>query len=199
MPRTPEQYEKIRNKKKKVILDAALELFANKGYALTSISQIAEKANISKGLMYNYFESKEELLKTIIINLIDELVEYLDSDGDNKTSEDEALRFVDKYFEFMMNRTEELKLFTQFSVQPEVVQYLTSEVIVEKGKRQQELLSVFFSERHQENIQLVLLNFSAILKGIAVKYVFTPEMYPEEVMIGYREYIKDMFIRKIKK
>jgi AcrR family transcriptional regulator len=65
-PRTKEQYEKIRESSRTEILDAALKLFAQNGFHATSISQIAEKAGISKGLMYNYFKSKDDLLRTII-------------------------------------------------------------------------------------------------------------------------------------
>jgi len=52
-PRTEQQYEEIRKSKKKLILDTALELFATEGYYPTSISKIAERARISKGLIYN--------------------------------------------------------------------------------------------------------------------------------------------------
>ncbi len=65
-PRTKEQFEKIRESTSTRILDAALELFAVNGFHATSISQIAEKAGISKGLMYNYFENKDDLLRKII-------------------------------------------------------------------------------------------------------------------------------------
>ena len=65
-PRTEEQFEEIRESRKMEIMNNALELFANYGYHTTSISNISEKAGISKGLLYNYFSSKEELLKSII-------------------------------------------------------------------------------------------------------------------------------------
>ncbi len=65
-PRTKEQVEEIREASKSKILEAALELFAMSGYDSTSISKIAEKAGVSKGLMYNYFTSKEDLLKGLI-------------------------------------------------------------------------------------------------------------------------------------
>ena len=64
-PRTKEQFEKIRESSRKEILNAALELFAVNGFHATSISQIAEKAGVSKGLMYNYFASKDDLLKEV--------------------------------------------------------------------------------------------------------------------------------------
>ncbi|HEY6906435.1 MAG TPA: helix-turn-helix domain-containing protein, partial [Ignavibacteriaceae bacterium] len=50
-PRTKEQFEKLRESSRTEILNAALELFAQNGFHGTSISQIAEKAGISKGLM----------------------------------------------------------------------------------------------------------------------------------------------------
>jgi AcrR family transcriptional regulator len=44
------------------IIDAALKLFAEKGYGNTTIKDISEAAGTSMGLMYHYFASKEELL-----------------------------------------------------------------------------------------------------------------------------------------
>ena len=64
-PRTEEQFEEIRESKKNLIQEVALELFATRGYHSTSISMIAKEADISKGLLYNYFESKEELLNSM--------------------------------------------------------------------------------------------------------------------------------------
>ena len=58
-PRTPQQFEEIREEKMTLIMDIALEHFANEGYHTTTINHIARHAGISKGLMYNYFESKE--------------------------------------------------------------------------------------------------------------------------------------------
>ena len=60
MPRTPEQFEKIREEKRNHIMEVALECFANEGYHSTSISKIAKSAGISKGLIYNYFELNED-------------------------------------------------------------------------------------------------------------------------------------------
>jgi AcrR family transcriptional regulator len=48
------------------ILDAALTVFAEKGYRGTSIKDIAAAAGMSQGLMYHYFKSKEELLRATV-------------------------------------------------------------------------------------------------------------------------------------
>ena len=64
-PRTSEQFEDIRESKRRRIMDAAIDCFATTGYHAVSISDLAKHAGISKGLMYNYFSSKDELLKSI--------------------------------------------------------------------------------------------------------------------------------------
>ncbi|WP_010273492.1 TetR/AcrR family transcriptional regulator [Paenibacillus senegalensis] len=53
------------NVKKKRIITAAIQCFANKGYHTASMQEIADVAGISKGSLYSYFKSKEELLYSI--------------------------------------------------------------------------------------------------------------------------------------
>ncbi len=48
------------------VLDAALELFTERGFADTRVEDIADKAGISKGTVYLYFDSKEALMKGLI-------------------------------------------------------------------------------------------------------------------------------------
>ena len=54
--------KEIEIKRREQILSVALSLFFKKGYTNTKISDIAEAAGISKGLVYRYFESKAEIL-----------------------------------------------------------------------------------------------------------------------------------------
>jgi TetR/AcrR family transcriptional regulator, fatty acid metabolism regulator protein len=51
--------------KRRVILDAAVRVFATKGYHTCRVGDIAEEAGIAHGLLYHYFESKEEVLQTV--------------------------------------------------------------------------------------------------------------------------------------
>lgn len=52
--------------RKQEILDAAIKVFVEKGYDKTSISDIANSMNISQGLCYRYFKSKEEIYDAAI-------------------------------------------------------------------------------------------------------------------------------------
>ncbi|WNB91148.1 helix-turn-helix domain-containing protein [Bacillus sp. NEB1478] len=54
--------EKVKKDKRVEIIEKAIEMFADKGYHATSVSEIAKALNISKGGFYTYFPSKDELI-----------------------------------------------------------------------------------------------------------------------------------------
>lgn len=119
-PRTPQQFEVIREEKKTLIMDVALEHFAKEGYHNTTISHIAKHAGISKGLMYNYFESKEELLSEIINRSMDEISRYFDPDKDGYLTQDEFELFIRKLFYILREKLSFWRLFYQFLMQKDV-------------------------------------------------------------------------------
>jgi AcrR family transcriptional regulator len=49
------------------LLDAALELFVEKGFAAARAEEVAQRAGVSKGTLYLYYPSKEELFKAVIV------------------------------------------------------------------------------------------------------------------------------------
>jgi AcrR family transcriptional regulator len=119
-PRTPKQYEEIREEKIALIMDTALEHFANEGYYRTTIDHIARHAGISKGLMYNYFESKEALLKAIIGKSVTEVFSYFDIDRDGYLSEEEFEFFVRKIAVMLKEKRSFWRLLFQLLMQNEV-------------------------------------------------------------------------------
>lgn len=62
------------DKKQRVedIIRAALEVFSQKGYGQTSVDQIAAAASLSKGTLYEYFSSKEELYMASVMAFVEE-------------------------------------------------------------------------------------------------------------------------------
>jgi AcrR family transcriptional regulator len=119
-PRTSLQFEKIREEKSALIREAALELFAGDGYHATTISHIARRAGISKGLMYNYFGGKEELLSAIIRESVREIYTHFDVDRDGYLSQEEFEFFVRKVAQVLREKKEFWQLFFQLMLQREV-------------------------------------------------------------------------------
>lgn len=61
--------------KRDAVLDAALSLFSHYGYQRTSMEDVARKAGISKGAIYLYFESKEEIFRALSAQLLERTLE----------------------------------------------------------------------------------------------------------------------------
>lgn len=68
-------YEKRRNEKKESILKTALELFCQYGFDRITMTEIAGKARVSKVSIYNFFESKDNLRRVIVKNMMDKSLE----------------------------------------------------------------------------------------------------------------------------
>jgi AcrR family transcriptional regulator len=60
------------------IVDAAVDLFSRKGFDGTSVQEVVEAARVTKGAMYHYFRSKDDLLYEIYHELITEQLAGLD-------------------------------------------------------------------------------------------------------------------------
>jgi len=119
-PRTPKQFKEIREEKKAHIMEVALIHFANEGYHATTVNHIAKHAGISKGLMYNYFESKEALLDAIIKKSVQEVYEHFDIDRDGFLSGDEFEFFIRRFARILKEKQSFWRLFFQLLMQNEV-------------------------------------------------------------------------------
>jgi len=75
------------------ITAAALAAFAENGYAATRVDDVAKRAGVSKGLLYLYFKTKEELFKAVIHSVVVPRIEALAATVDNsEMSAEEFLR-----------------------------------------------------------------------------------------------------------
>ena len=60
------QREEKSERSRRLVLDAALGLFAHQGYRATTIREIAQKANVSTGNVYHHFADKESIFQTLL-------------------------------------------------------------------------------------------------------------------------------------
>jgi len=173
MPRTPEQYQKIREEKRKQIMEAALELFSNEGYHGTSISKIAKAAGISKGLLYNYFKSKEELVTSIMNKGMEILTDFLDPNKDGILTDEEFEFFVRKSFETLKENTSYWRLYFSLIMQAEVYE-LVMEKYQEVLGNTMELLIVYFKKQGAKEPVSEATLFGSIMDGVSLTYILNP-------------------------
>jgi AcrR family transcriptional regulator len=93
--------------KQEKILNAALSVFAKKGFNGALIDDIAKEANIAKGTMYQYFKSKDALFFESMQWFYLSILESMDGKIDHE--HDRASRQLEKLFEYTMGVAEETK------------------------------------------------------------------------------------------
>lgn len=166
-------------------MDVALELFGTYGYHSTSISKIAREAGISKGLMYNYFESKEDLLYGIILEEADQ--------GLHKWGEVMALDLpaLEKLRKVTMDTVEMVKenlhhwqLLTSLAFQPDVLKGIGEEFWHVKEKGIKDLVALFTEIGVKDPMKETFF-YGAFLDGVFLHYMNMVDEYPLEEMIDY--------------
>jgi len=81
-----------RGEKRPLILQAAIEVFAEQGFASVTVAEIADRAGIGKGTVYEYFSSKDELLFAVFEWMNDKIFERICSLLDEGGSTRERLQ-----------------------------------------------------------------------------------------------------------
>ena len=179
MPRTEEQYEEIRESRKAQIMDTALELFASGGFHETSISKIASNAGISKGLMYNYFASKEELIKEIIHKGVDSILKSFDPDHDGYLTDDEFEFYVNENFRILKENIPYWKLYFAVMMQPSVHK-LVHETYADIAPGLIPVLVNYFRRKGVPDAELEAECFGALLDGASLNFIVDPDHFPLE-------------------
>ncbi|GIO24161.1 TetR/AcrR family transcriptional regulator [Oceanobacillus sp. J11TS1] len=155
------------NKKKKQIVEAAQTLFIKKGFPATSIQDILEAANISKGTFYNYFSSKTECLMAILTFIKEEVIYNRQQLSLGKTSSDRhvfvqqiAARFhIDKKHNLMALFA---SLASSDTAHQELKDFLNQQYLEEITWMAERICEVFGEERRQHAYDNAAVCFGAI-------------------------------------
>jgi AcrR family transcriptional regulator len=176
-PRTGKQFEEIRESKRRQILTAAIECFATTGYHAVSISDLAKHAGISKGLMYNYFSSKEELLKTIFREVMIEMMDLFDPDQLPEIDKEMLIRYMKRLFSHISSSLMLWKMYMAIFSQPAILQILEEEIRV-ASKQPMDRVERYFKKQGYKKPALEVAFLSTLISGVIYEYISDPENYP---------------------
>ncbi|WCN36540.1 TetR/AcrR family transcriptional regulator [Aneurinibacillus uraniidurans] len=98
-PRSTEQNEQIRTERIEQIMQAALEVYIEKGIRGTEMGDIAKKAGIARGLVYYYYKNKLDLFRELFTRYIELAQTFIQS---RLTAEEDSLTKLKKYTRFYM-------------------------------------------------------------------------------------------------
>lgn len=184
-----------KERRRQEIINAALELFVSKGYSATKVTDIAKRANMSTGLMFHYFESKESLYE----ELIRMGLEGTSYPGAQKCEHaiDYFVKFTEELFEYMKKQPIVAKIFVLMAeagrseATPEHIREIAMKVntieqfvpIIQWGQQEGTI---------KEGDPLVISNaFWCSIQGIAERYATN-----QEIALPNAEWIVDIVRKK---
>jgi AcrR family transcriptional regulator len=93
-PRTKQAYGQLRDERIEEIYTAAYKVFSSQGYRATMMEDIAKAADISKGLIYHYFTSKDELYTAMVKRTMQGALKLIRDSADLPVSPWERLQWL---------------------------------------------------------------------------------------------------------
>lgn len=191
MPRTQEENERIRQQAKAKIREAAIELFMRKGYHATSIDDVSKHAGVSKGLLYNYYSGKEELLGAMVETRIGELIQVMEKAEALETPAEQLKHIVEGAVNNVRRSPEVFRFYLHLQTQPEADETVAKygKLLIEESARQFQIQCRMFEKLGASDPVARSLYFSSALQGIMLMISTYPDQFPVEAM--KRQIIED--------
>lgn len=168
-PRSTKQFQEMRNESKDRIIKSALKLFSSKGFFNTSIREIAKEAQISDGLLYNYFNSKESLALEVMRSAFETIDEVIVANSNQKPEENIASS-IQNFILLIEKEIDKIRLLAQMGFHKEkfeILNKLTVEKYESSVKKFQENLKLM-GVPHPESEARFLV---AILDGLVFEFL----------------------------
>ncbi|MCH5584930.1 TetR/AcrR family transcriptional regulator [Shimazuella sp. AN120528] len=180
MPRTQKENERIRQISIEKIRTAAMELFMKQGYHATSINDVAKHAGISKGLLYNYYKGKEELLATMIEHRIGELVQVMEKAMLYESPTEQLKYIIEGAIDNVHQKPETFRFYLHLQTHPEsdevVARY--GKMLIDEYSKQFQLQCEIFEKLGFIEPRKRSLYFSSTLQGIMLMISTYPKQFP---------------------
>lgn len=179
MPRTELQNQEARAASRDRIVETALALFARHGYERTSVRMIAREAGIAQGLLYNYFASKEDLLRAIFERNMADVRESFAAAAGGGDPRARLGRLIRGAFAIVARNRAFWTLSYALRMQPAALEGLGEDIagwtLSIRGTLETLLRDAGFADPPTEAAIL-----HALIDGVAQHYALEPETYPLE-------------------
>ncbi len=176
--------EEARNLRKNILLKAAKEIFFENGYKNTSIKDITDRANVSIGTFYLYFENKIEIYKNVLYEGILILETHLRNSVKNLDSDKVSAEFLLKsltraYVDFYLKNPEYFDIIAVLNLTEDELKENHNKLSMEIHKKARDILKFIESiirlgkqkkELKVENTSAAATSIWGLLEGILILY-----------------------------
>lgn len=149
MPRSRAQSDRLKEERRRAILEAAIPLFARNGFSQTSVSDVARAAGVSHGTVFLYFSSKEELFRAALLEPLAEFDQLMRVPPPSAGTPLERLRKMAREQMLMLARQESYVRLTQYVLGQRDRFTDLAEALFEFGRRRTDELAAVITEGQQ--------------------------------------------------
>lgn len=181
-PRTAEQNQALRDETRARIIKASLALFGAQGYERTTVKAIAEAAGVAQGLMYSHFAGKDELLKAIFQQSVQDVYESFAVAAAGASGPPPVEAIIRAAFALIRERRDFWRLSYGVRMQQSVLATLGDELFawVETiAATLERSLRAAGVARPEVEARLLF----AAIDGVAQHYVIDPQDYPLDAVV----------------
>jgi TetR/AcrR family fatty acid metabolism transcriptional regulator len=150
--------------KRRVILDAAVRVFARQGFHTCRVSDIADEAGVAYGLVYHYFESKDQILDTLFLERWDVMLDAIAEVDASPRSPREKLQAIAAF------------IVDSYRHDPELMKVIIVEVTRAANT---------FGLTHLDKIREAYAKIAAIVSRAQADGVFRDEVSPEFAALAF--------------
>jgi AcrR family transcriptional regulator len=180
------------------ILEAAKRCFKEKGFHQTTLRDIAQEFGMSVGHIYNYFDSKESLIETLVETETDKFIDSIVNDGFAYALHNEALlrervaRAVDVFLDPATSRVA-LAIMDEASINPRIYE-ISVKAISRINRRIMlsciEALGPDVVEKMPEDVlELKVVTVRSFLEGLRITTIFNPHISRDKLRDSAIEHI----------
>jgi TetR/AcrR family transcriptional regulator, fatty acid metabolism regulator protein len=162
--------------KRRVILDAAMRVFARQGFHTCRVSDIADEAGVAYGLVYHYFSSKDEILDTLFLERWNVMLQAITEADRTQPSPREKLRAIATF------------IVDSYRHEPELMKVIVVEVTRAANT---------FGRTHLAKIREAYEQIAGIVERAQAEGVFRSEITPEFGALAFYGSIEQVLTRWI--
>jgi len=162
--------------KRRVILDAAMRVFARQGFHTCRVSDIADEAGVAYGLVYHYFSSKDEILDTMFLERWNVMLVAIAEADRVESSPRDKLRAIAGF------------IVDSYRYEPELMKVIVVEVTRAANT---------FGRTHLEKIREAYAQIAGIVERAQAAGIFRSEISPDFAALAFYGSIEQVLTRWI--
>jgi AcrR family transcriptional regulator len=182
MPRTEEANQRIREERRAQILDVSAQVFARRGLAATRIADIAAAGDMSQGLIFRYFASKEDVFAAVIERALHSAIRIAEEAQRQPCSPLGKLRWLLQIYLPGMWRRPEYSLVVQHALTNESVPQEVRELALKQARYSLQTFRQLIVEGQEAgevvagNPSMLALALGSCFQGLSSGVLYLPQM-----------------------